>query len=69
MEPPHSPTEKSAAYCPQTNRKVPFSGAVDHLNKAATARYFGHVCARFPMISTGAFEDERIRGFIVREWD
>jgi hypothetical protein len=26
---------------PANYRKVPFSGAVEHLNKAATARYFG----------------------------
>ena len=28
---------------PANYRKVPFSGAVDHLNKAATARYFGQL--------------------------
>ena len=28
---------------PANYRKVPFSGAVDHLNKAASARYFGQL--------------------------
>jgi hypothetical protein len=28
---------------PANYRKVRFSGAVDHLNKAATARYFGQL--------------------------
>jgi hypothetical protein len=42
---------------PAIHRKVPFSGAVEHLNEAATARYFGDLSRDF--IETGTSLTER----------
>ena len=46
---------------PANYRKVSFSGAVDHLNRAATARYFGQLSRRIPrdedsLAERGGFE-------------
>ena len=38
---------------PANYRKVPFSGAVEHLNKAATARYFGQLSGESLETRTG----------------
>ena len=48
MEPPHLPTEKSAAYRRQTTQKVPFSGAAEHANEPAGAGYFGDLSGEPP---------------------
>jgi hypothetical protein len=37
---------------PANYRKVPFSGAVEHLNEAATAPYFGQLSGESPETGT-----------------